>query len=114
MEVVTPHWGMGELQLLIPLMRSVVEQGKWILWISPPYLLYAPALVQGGINTEQVLVVKLDTSCKDSLWCLDKALQTEDCGFVLAWQTLVTAEGIASFTAGRGCWRYTGSIFQAS
>jgi len=47
-EIISPCWGMGELQLLIPLMRSTVEQGKWILWISPPYLLYAPALVQAG------------------------------------------------------------------
>ncbi len=86
MEIITPYWGMGELQLLIPLMRSVVEQGKWILWISPPYLLYAPALVQAGIATEQVLVVKLDTSCKDALWSMEKALQTENCGLVLAWQ----------------------------
>ncbi len=85
-EVITPYWGMGELQLLIPLMRSIVEQGKWILWISPPYLLYAPALVQAGINTEQLLVVKLDTSCKDALWSMEKALQTENCGLVLAWQ----------------------------
>lgn len=85
-EVISPYWGMGELQLLLPLMRSVVEQGKWILWISPPYLLYAPALLQAGINTEQVLVVKLDTSCKDALWSMEKALQTENCGLVLAWQ----------------------------
>jgi cell division inhibitor SulA len=85
-EIVSPCWGMGELQLLIPLMRSIVEQGKWILWVSPPYLLYAPALVQAGINTEQVLVVKLDTSCKDALWSMEKALQTENCGLVLAWQ----------------------------
>ena len=86
MEIITPHWGMGELQLLIPLMRSVIEQGKWILWISPPYLLYAPALIQAGINTDQVLVVKMDTSCKDALWSMEKALQTENCGLVLAWQ----------------------------
>ncbi|MSR11121.1 MAG: translesion DNA synthesis-associated protein ImuA [Gammaproteobacteria bacterium] len=86
MEIVSPYWGMGELQLLIPLMRSIVELGQWILWISPPYLLYAPALVQAGINTEQVLVVRLDTSCKDALWSMEKALQTETCGLVLAWQ----------------------------
>ncbi len=92
MEVITPHWGMGELQLLIPLMRSIVEQGKWILWISPPYLLYAPALVQAGINTDQVLVVKLDTSCKDALWSMEKALQTENCGLVLAWQNWLPAK----------------------
>ena len=49
-EIITPCWGMGELQLLIPLMRSVIERGKWILGIAPPYLLYAPALVQAGIH----------------------------------------------------------------
>lgn len=86
MEIITRHWGMGELQLLIPLMRSIVEQGKWILWISPPYLLYAPALIQAGINTDQILLVKQDTSCKDALWSMEKALQTENCGLVLAWQ----------------------------
>ena len=86
-EIISPQWGMGELQLLIPLMRSVIEQGHWILWISPPHLLYAPALVQVGISTDQVLVVNLETSCKDALWSMEKALQTNNCGLVLAWQT---------------------------
>jgi cell division inhibitor SulA len=85
-EIVSAHWGMGELQLLAPLMREVIAQGKWVLWISPPYLLYGPALTQAGINTQQVLVVNLDTSCKDALWSMEKALQTESCGLVLAWQ----------------------------
>lgn len=85
-EIISPHWGMGELQLLVPLMRTVVAEGKWILWISPPYLLYAPALVQAGINTDQVLVIRLDTACRDALWSMEKALQTESCGLVLAWQ----------------------------
>jgi hypothetical protein len=90
-EIISSHWGMGELQLLIPLMRKVVAEGKWILWISPPYLLYAPALVQAGINTQQVLVVKLETSCKDALWSMEKALQTESCGLVLAWQNWLSS-----------------------
>lgn len=91
-EVITPHWGMGELQLLIPLMRSIVEQGKWILWISPPYLLYTPALEQAGIDTDQLLAVKLDTSCKDALWSMEKALQTESCGLILAWQNWLPSQ----------------------
>lgn len=86
MEIISPQWGMGELQLLLPLMRAVVEQGQWILWISPPYLLYAPALIQAGITTEQVLVLPLETSCKDALWSMEKALQSKNCGLVLAWQ----------------------------
>jgi len=85
-EIVSRQWGMGELQLLVPLMREVIRQGKWILWISPPYLLNSPALLQAGIDPEQVLVINLDTSCKDALWGMEKALQTESCGLVLAWQ----------------------------
>ncbi len=86
MEVVAPHWGSGELQLLLPLMRSVIARGQWLLWVSPPYLLYAPALVQAGIDIRQVLVVDLETTCRDALWTLEKALQTRNCGLVLAWQ----------------------------
>lgn len=86
MEVITPTWGSGELQLLLPLMRDVIARGQWLLWISPPYLLYAPALIQAGIDPGQVLVVDLQTSCKDALWTMEKALQTRNCGLVLAWQ----------------------------
>ena len=86
MEVISKQWGMGELQLLLPLMRSVIAQGKWVLWISPPHQLYAPALVQAGIDIKQVLVVKADTSCRDALWSMEKALQSGSCGLVLAWQ----------------------------
>jgi len=87
LEIITPHWGMGELQILMPLMRNIIEQGKWILWVSPPHQLYAPALVQAGIDTRQILVVKADTSCTDALWSMEKALQTKNCGLVLAWQS---------------------------
>ena len=85
-EVVTPGWGMGELQLLMPLMRSVIESGKWILWISPPFLLYGPALQQAGVDTDRVVIVDPSTTCKDALWSMEKALQTSNCGLVLAWQ----------------------------
>ena len=85
-EVIARHSGMGELQLLIPLMQSVIKQGKWILCVAPPYLLNAPALTQAGIDIGQILIVKQDTPCKDALWSMEKAMQTENCGLVLAWQ----------------------------
>ena len=85
-EVIARHSGMGELQLLIPLMQSVIKQGKWILCVAPPYLLNAPALTQAGIDIGQILIVKQDPPCKDALWSMEKAMQTETCGLVLAWQ----------------------------
>ena len=85
MEMVTPQWGMGELQLLLPLMRAVTQQKRWILWISPPYVPYAPALERAGIDMDYVIVIQPDTLCKDALWSIEKALQTQACALVLAW-----------------------------
>ncbi len=84
-EMVTPRWGVGELQLLLPLMKEMTQQGRWILWVAPPFIPYAPALAEAGINLNHVAVVQADSSCKDALWSIEKALQSEGCAMVLAW-----------------------------
>ena len=84
-EVITPHWGIGELKLLLPLMKSMTEQKRYLLWVSPPYIPYAPAMVEAGVDINYVIVIKPEVSCKDALWSMEKALQSEACGLVLAW-----------------------------
>lgn len=86
MEIVAPEWGMGELQLLLPLMRTITRQKRWILWISPPYVPYAPALESAGIDMDFIIVVQPDNACKDAYWSIEKALQAKACALVLAWQ----------------------------
>lgn len=56
-EVVSGRPGIGELQLFLPLMRSLIARGRWIVWVAPPYSPYAPSLVQAGIDLRRVLVV---------------------------------------------------------
>jgi len=85
-EIITPCWGLGELQLLLPLMVAAARDGKWMMWVSPPYSLYGPALAQAGIALEQVLIIDLESSCRDALWATEQALQAPGCGLVLAWQ----------------------------
>lgn len=84
-EVLTPEWGIGELKLLLPMMRAVTQEKRWIIWISPPYVPYAPALVNAGVDINYVIVIHPDTSCKDAIWSIEKALQTQACALVLAW-----------------------------
>ncbi len=84
-EMVTPHWGFGELQLLLPLMRSITQQKRWMLWVSPPYVPYAPALASAGVDTDYLVTIDSKTSCKDAMWSVEKALQSENCGLVMAW-----------------------------
>lgn len=84
-EMSTPHWGFGELQLLLPLMRKITQQQRWMLWICPPYIPYSPALASAGVDINYLVTIDSDTSCKDAMWTMEKALQSSSCGLVLGW-----------------------------
>jgi cell division inhibitor SulA/protein ImuA len=85
LEMVVPQPGIGELRLLLPLMRSMTQQRRWILWVSPPYIPYAPALERAGIDMNYVVVIQADHSHKDTLWSIEKALQSKACALVFTW-----------------------------
>lgn len=75
--------GMGEVQLLLPSLRKLNQQ-RWIIWINPPFHLYAPALAQAGVSPEKNLVLTPKTHA-DFLWMTERACQSGSCGAVLAW-----------------------------
>ena len=83
-EILPQHEGIGELRILGPALARLAAQGKFIAWIAPPYLPYAPALAAAGIALERVLIVKT-TRDSDSLWAAEQALASAACGGVLAW-----------------------------
>lgn len=93
-EIVNKQAGIGELQLLAPLLRERSQQQTSILWIAPPYPLHGPALAQMGVNTRNSFVVPAQTSCNQALWSIEKALQSRECGLVLAWQNWLSARVI--------------------
>jgi len=79
------QYGIGELRLLLPAMRDLVQQKKWLLWISPPHIPYAPALQTAGIDLQRLLVIDSHLSRNNKVWTMEKALQTSGCGMVLCW-----------------------------
>lgn len=83
-EILPQHEGIGELRILGPALAQLAAQGKFIAWIAPPYLPYAPALAAAGIALERVLIVKT-TKDGNSLWAAEQALRSTACGGVLAW-----------------------------
>ncbi|BBA36885.1 uncharacterized protein sS8_4962 [Methylocaldum marinum] len=85
MEIAVPAWGIGELQLLLPAMRYVQESGKRLAWIAPPYLPYAPALADAGIDLNRLLLLDKLSNDKDIWWSAEKLLRSTACGMVLAW-----------------------------
>lgn len=93
-EIVNKQAGVGELQLLTSLLRERSQQQTSVLWIAPPYPLHGPALAQMGVNTRNSFVIPAQTSCNQALWSIEKALQSRECGLVLAWQNWLSARVI--------------------
>jgi cell division inhibitor SulA/protein ImuA len=77
---------------LARLSEHAARAKRWIVWIAPPYVPYAPALQLSGIDLRRVLLVECAEK-KDVLWASEQALRSGSSIAVLAW--LERASGIA-------------------
>lgn len=88
-EFLPEHEGIGEVRALGPALARLSSTGRWLAWIAPPYLPYAPALQAAGIDLARVMIVRT-RSPQDTLWALEQALQSGACGAVLGWPQRVS------------------------
>ena len=72
------------LSLVLPLLARLGAGSRWLAWVAPPYVPYAPALLARGIRIEQVLLVQ-DVSAQQCLWAAEQALKSGACSAVLLW-----------------------------
>jgi cell division inhibitor SulA/protein ImuA len=95
-EILIDRYGVGELSLLMPALARLSEHAasakRWIVWIAPPYVPYAPALLFSGIDLSRMLLVEPPRKKKDILWAVEQALRAGSSIAVLAW--LEEASGI--------------------
>jgi hypothetical protein len=83
-EILTPQRGVGELGLLMPALARLSAQGRWLAWVAPPYVPYAPALASRGIDLARLLWVRARHG-GEQLWAAEQALTSGACGAVLMW-----------------------------
>jgi cell division inhibitor SulA/protein ImuA len=87
-ELLLPSPGIGELRLLIPALRVLSmtrpDAPRWIAWLAPPHLPYAPALADAGLDPSRTLVVRPRAGL-DVLWAMEQALRSGACAAVLGW-----------------------------
>ena len=105
------RYGVGELSLLMPALAALTTgrgsraSRKWVAWIAPPFVPYAPALQQRGIAVDALLLVH--PSGKECLWTVEQVIRSgSSCG-VLAW--LAAADHVALrrlqlAAEAQGCW----------
>lgn len=90
-EILTEHYGIGELRLLMPALAFLSTEESadfsepgWIAWVAPPFQPYPPALQQWGIDLSRMLIVRPKTE-KEVLWSAEQALSSGSCAAVLLW-----------------------------
>ena len=88
-EILIDRYGIGELSLLMPalagLSRQAVARRRWIVWVSPPFVPYAPALSGYGIDLNNVLLVHPAEKRRDVLWATEQVIRSASAIAVLAW-----------------------------
>lgn len=76
--------GIGELTLLLPALRQAMTGGQGMALVHPPYVPYAPALAQAGLDPAQVLFIR-PPQARDGVWAMEACLRSGILGAVLGW-----------------------------
>ncbi len=91
-ELITSQHGVGEIALLQPLLRTC-PPARWIAWIAPPLLPYAPALTNASLPLPRLLIVDTRNEAA-GLWSCRQALASRACHAVLAWLPRIDSAGL--------------------
>ncbi len=83
-DMTVSEWGLGEVRLLLPVMKQLMARRQRVVWIAPPYLPHAVALCQHGVPLPLLTVVTPDDA-KGTLWSMEKCLRAAACGLAVAW-----------------------------
>ena len=83
-EIYHPAPGSGELSVIAPALAALSQQPRWILWVAPPAIPYAPALEQAGIQSQRILMVH-PRSYQEAVWSMEEGLKSGHCSAVLGW-----------------------------
>jgi hypothetical protein len=75
--------GLG-VSLMIPLLARLTRSGRSVALISPPYIPYAPALRDAGIDLEHLLWIT-PRDRVDALWASEQLLRSGMFGAVALW-----------------------------
>jgi hypothetical protein len=84
-EILSEVEGIGALRLVLPALARLSQAERWLAWIAPPHLPYAPALAAHGVELARVLIIDALARPAERFWALDQSLRAGACSAVLAW-----------------------------
>ena len=120
-EILVSRFGSGELTLLVPALGALTRAAaaRWCVWVAPPLVPFAPALVSCGVVLDRVAVVggalsdRQDARVGDrGLWALEQALGSGACDAVLGWVRQVKPRDIRRLQLAAERGRSLGVLFR--
>ena len=120
-EILVSRFGSGELTLLVPALGALTRAAaaRWCVWVAPPLVPFAPALVACGVVLDRVAVVggalsdRQDERVGDrGLWALEQALGSGACDAVLGWVRQVKPRDIRRLQLAAERGRALGVLFR--
>ena len=87
-ELMPTDIGVGELRLVMPALARITSADRHVALVSPPFIPYAPALSQHGVQLNRLLLFRAQKP-RDILWSFEQALRCRSFGAVLAWPTTI-------------------------
>jgi len=112
MEFIVPSWGIGEISLLMPLLKFMSDKSYWIVWLAPPHIPYTPYLQAQGIDLSRVLVISDKVSSVECLWAMEKLLRTDNCGLVMSWSQKINQNAMRRLQLAAEAGKSIGVVFQ--
>ena len=92
-EIYVERPGMGEMRLLMPALARLTRDERWLAFIAPPYVPYAPALAAQGVSLSRVMLVRAE-NVEMHLWAGEQALRSGSCGAALLWLDRTTERAL--------------------
>lgn len=111
-ELMPEQTGIGELRVLMPALASLTRTERHVALIAPPFIPYAPALLQQGMLLERTWIIQAQRP-EDILWTFEQTLRCRSFGAVLAWPVTVRDRDIRRVQLAAEAGRSVGFMYRA-
>jgi hypothetical protein len=111
-ELMPAATGIGELRLLMPAIAHITRSQRYVALIAPPYIPFAPALVQHDVQLERLLIIRAERN-EDALWSLEQVLRCTSFGAALAWPVSIKDKEIRRLQLAAEAGRSIGFVYRS-
>ncbi len=81
-ELLPAHFGLGELDLLLPLLAEQTRRERPVLFAAPPLVPCPQSLCRAGLALDHLVIVR---ASEQALWAAEQGLKSGLCGAIVLW-----------------------------